>query len=208
LLEEIPTTEDAENTEIVVAKPNLEGSAPCTPSPVGKLTKKDQGSFNPDREIQLQKTKTKFLVYSWKCVGYEMGMSFTKPTAKLSELSRREAQIMEVLYANGPSTVAGLTEKIPADLTRNAIRTFLTILTSKGVVTRTKQGREFIYSPSSEKAAAARSALGRLLDVFFNGSVSDAVAANFSSAKEQIDEDELVRLEKLIAEARRKKSQS
>ena len=74
------------------------------------------------------------------------------------------------------------------------------------MVTRTKEGREFIYSPSSEKAAAARSAFGKLLDVFFNGSVSDAVAARFSGSKEQIGEDELVRLEKLIAEARRKKS--
>jgi BlaI family transcriptional regulator, penicillinase repressor len=133
-------------------------------------------------------------------------MSLKKHAAELSELSRREAQIMEVLYATGPTTVADLTEKMPADLSRNAIRTFLTILTSKGVVTRTKQGREFIYTPSSEKAAAARSAFGRLLDVFFNGSVSDAVAARFSGSKEQIGEDELVRLEMLIADARRKKS--
>lgn len=128
--------------------------------------------------------------------------------ATLSELSRREAQIMEVLYTTGPLTVADLTEKLPADLSRNAVRTFLTILTSKGVVTRTKQGREFIYSPSSEKAVAARSAFGRLLDVFFNGSVSDAVAARLTGSNEQIGEEELNRLEKLIAEARQNKSQS
>ena len=115
---------------------------------------------------------------------------------------------MEILFASGPLTVADLTEKMPEELSRNAVRTFLTILTSKGKVTRTKQGREFIYAPSSEKAAVAHLALGKLLDVFFNGSLSNAVAARFYGTKERIDEKELDDLEKLIAEARAKKSQS
>ena len=127
---------------------------------------------------------------------------------ELSELSRRETQIMEILFTSGPLTVAGLTEKMPGDLSRNGIRTFLTILTNKGKLTRAKEGREFIYAPSSEKATVAQNALGKLLDVFFNGSLSDAVAARFSGKAEKIDDDELARLEKLIAEARRSKSQS
>ena len=135
-------------------------------------------------------------------------MPTEKPNDALSELSRREIQIMEILYANGPMTVADLTEKMPDDLSRNGIRTFVTILTSKGKLTRTKQGREFIYTPSSEKTAVAHTALGKLLDVFFNGSLSDAVAARFSGTKAKIDEKELARLEKLIAEARSKKSKS
>ena len=135
-------------------------------------------------------------------------MPTEKPNDALSELSRREIQIMEILYANGPMTVADLTEKMPDDLSRNGIRTFVTILTSKGKLTRTKQGREFIYTPSSEKTAVAHTALGKLLDVFFNGSLSDAVAARFSGTKAKIDEKELARLEKLITEARSKKSKS
>jgi predicted transcriptional regulator len=131
-----------------------------------------------------------------------------KASTELSELSRREIQIMEILFANGPMTVAELTEKMPDDLSRNGIRTFVTILTSKGKLTRTKQGREFIYAPSSEKAAVAHSALGKLLDVFFNGSLSDAVAARFSGTKGKIDDAELARLEKLIADVRRSKSKS
>ena len=132
-------------------------------------------------------------------------MALKKSLSDLEQLSRREKQIMDILFANGPSTVSEVTERIPDDLSKNSVRTFLTILSNKAMVSRTKQGREFIYSPSSEKTAAARSAMGRLLDVFFNGSVSDAVAASFSGTKEQISEDELVRLEELIAEARRKK---
>lgn len=134
-------------------------------------------------------------------------MPSEKPSDTLSELSRREIQIMEILYSSGPLTVADLTEKMPDDLSRNGIRTFLTILTSKGKLTRTKAGREFTYSPTREKTEVAHTALGRLLDVFFNGSLSDAVAARFSGTKEKIDDTELARLEELIAEARRSKSQ-
>ena len=112
-------------------------------------------------------------------------MTPVKSSNALSELSRRETQIMEILFASGPLTVADITEKMPGDLSRNGIRTFLTILTHKGKVTRTKEGREFIYAPSSEKAAVAHTALGKLLDVFFNGSLSDAVAARFSGTKER-----------------------
>lgn len=134
-------------------------------------------------------------------------MPSDKSSDALSELSRREIQIMEILYACGPLTVAELTEKMPDDLSRNGIRTFLTILTSKGKLTRTKAGREFTYSPTSEKTEVAHTALGRLLDVFFNGSLSDAVAARFSGTQENISDTELARLEELIAEARRSKSQ-
>jgi len=135
-------------------------------------------------------------------------MTPVKSSNALSELSRRETQIMEILFASGPLTVADITEKMPGDLSRNGIRTFLTILTHKGKVTRTKEGREFIYAPSSEKAAVAHTALGKLLDVFFNGSLSDAVAARFSGTKGKIDEKELARLEKLISEMRLSKTQS
>jgi len=135
-------------------------------------------------------------------------MPHKKANTELSGLSRREIQIMEILFANGPMTVAELTEKMPDELSQNGIRTFVTILTNKGKLTRTKQGREFIYTPTSAKAEVAQSALGKLLDVFFNGSLSDAVAARFSGTKAKIDEKELSRLEKLIADARRSKSKS
>ena len=121
-----------------------------------------------------------------------------------AKLSRRESQIMEILYANGPFTVAQITNEMPDPLSRNAIRTFLTLLEGKGSVTREKEGREFIYRPATEKSAAAQSALSKVLDVFFDGSLTDAVAARFSGNSKKISPDELARLEKLIKDARKK----
>ena len=121
-----------------------------------------------------------------------------------AELSRREREILEILFSRGPSTVAQVTEAIPDALSRNAVRTFLTHLASKGAVTREKNGREFTYHPATEKSDAAQSALSKVIDVFFNGSFSDAVAARFTGGKKQISDEELARLESLIMEARNK----
>lgn len=112
---------------------------------------------------------------------------------------------MEILYERGPSTVAQITEQMPDDLSRNAVRTFLTLLEGKNSVTRTKEGREFIYHPVTEKSTAAQSALSRVLDVFFDGSVTNAVAAQFTGGSEKISPDELTRLEELIRSTREKK---
>jgi len=122
-----------------------------------------------------------------------------------SELSRRESQIMEILYASGPSTVTQVTNLMPDPLSRNAVRTFLTLLEGKGKVTRTKNGREFTYCPATDKSKAAQSALTKVLDVFFNGSLSDAVAARFGGNTKKISDDELSRLEELVKQARSKK---
>ena len=121
------------------------------------------------------------------------------------ELSRREREILEILFAKGPLTVAEITEAIPDELSRNAVRTFLTHLASKGAVTREKHGREFTYHPATEKSDAAQSALSKVIDVFFDGSFSDAVAARFSGGKKKVSDEELARLESLIKEARRNK---
>ncbi|MFT6238171.1 MAG: putative transcriptional regulator [Akkermansiaceae bacterium] len=121
-----------------------------------------------------------------------------------AEFSRRERQIMDILYAKGPSTVAQVTAQMPDKLSRNAVRTFLTLLEGKRSVTRIKEGREFIYQPATEKSAAAQSALSKVLDVFFDGSLSGAVAARFSGDSKKISPEELTQLENLIKEARKK----
>jgi len=129
------------------------------------------------------------------------------PIMSEAELSRRERQILEILFERGPSTVAQITDSLPDPLSRNAVRTFLTHLVSKKAVTREKHGREFTYHPATEKSTAAQSALSRVLDVFFNGSLSDAVAARFGGGKKKISDAELARLEALLEEARQQKGQ-
>jgi len=148
----------------------------------------------------LNPIKTNYLVFS---LTYSENRSIVSLMSQ-NELSRRERQIMDILYAQGPSTVAQVTSRMPDDLSRNAVRTFLTLLEGKNSVTRTKEGREFIYQPATEKSDAAQSALSKVLDVFFDGSLSDAVAARFSGSKKKISPDELTELEQLIKEARRK----
>jgi predicted transcriptional regulator len=116
------------------------------------------------------------------------------------QLSKRERQIMDVVYARSEASVSQILEGIPDPPMRGALRTLLRILENKGHLTHRKHGREFIYRPTQNRAHAARSALGRVLDVFFGGSLEDAVAAHLSDPRRaaKITPDELRRLSDLI----------
>jgi predicted transcriptional regulator len=124
--------------------------------------------------------------------------------AEASDLSRRERQIMDLLYAGGdlsPSQVAGL---LPDPPTPTAVRTMLHILMGKGLVQRRKQGREYLYRPSTGRNRAGRSALDRVIQTFFGGSLDQALAAYLTQKQDQISDDELKRMAKLIREARQR----
>ena len=125
-----------------------------------------------------------------------------KPEA-LSGLSRRETQIMEILFGLGEATVGAVTERMPDDLSPNGVRTMLTILESKGRVTRRKEGREFIYKPATDPAVAGQSALQQVLRVFFDGSLKQALQARFTGEGAAPDAAEIAELEALIREAKR-----
>ena len=120
----------------------------------------------------------------------------SKKKEPATPLSRRENQIMEILFSQGECSVIQITEAMPDELSRNAIRTFLTILEGKRYITRRKEGREFYYSALTDKTKAADSALGKVLDVFYNGSLSNALASQFTNGK-KIKEDELEKLQNL-----------
>ena len=116
------------------------------------------------------------------------------------QLSKRERQIMDVIYARGEATVAQVIAGIPDPPMRGALRTLLRIMENKGHLTHRKQGREFFYRPTQNRGQAGRSALGRVLDVFFGGSLESAVAAHLSDPRRaaKISPDELRRLSDLI----------
>jgi len=124
---------------------------------------------------------------------------------QLPSLSKREAQIMEVLFSRGECSVVDIVEYMPEKVTRSAVRTFLALLEGKGCLSRRKQGREFFYTAATDKELAAKSALGKVLNVFFNGSVSSAIAAQFSNGADEIEDDELVELEALIKKIRKER---
>lgn len=120
-------------------------------------------------------------------------------------LSRRERQIMEILFARGEATVTQVTHELPDPPTSMAVRRLLHILVEKGHVKRRLQGREMVYAPRDAKQKAGTSALQRVLATFFGGSIEEALAALFVSRKEKISEEERLRLIQLIEKARGRK---
>ena len=120
-------------------------------------------------------------------------------------LSRRERQIMDVIYAAGQATATDVLAGLADAPSRAAIRTFLRILEEKGHLQHHKVGREFVYRPTHPRSAAGRSALQRLLAVFFEGSIEKAVAAHLASPGTKLTQQEISGLTRLIAQARQRK---
>jgi BlaI family transcriptional regulator, penicillinase repressor len=125
-----------------------------------------------------------------------------------SKLSRRERQIMDVLYAQGEASATAVVDAIPDASTRTSIRTLLRILEEKGHVRHRKEGREFVYYPARPREKVGKSAFRRLLETFFEGSLEKAVAAHLADPTAEITPDELKRISALIAEARKKEQKS
>lgn len=121
-----------------------------------------------------------------------------------AKLSRRERQIMDVLYSRGEGSATEVVEAIPDAPTRTSIRTLLRILEEKGHLKHRKEGREFIYYPARPREKAGKSAFRRLLETFFEGSLEKAVAAHLADPTAELKPDELKRISALITEARKK----
>lgn len=122
---------------------------------------------------------------------------------KREHLSRRERQIMDIVYSRKEATANDVLAEIPDPLSRVTVRTMLRILEDKGHLKHTTRGREFVYRPVRARRRAGQSAMRRLLDTFFDGSLTDAVAAHMVDAAAELDEGELKRLAALIRQARK-----
>ena len=119
-------------------------------------------------------------------------------------LSRRERQIMDVLHTRGQATAAEVLAALPNPPSYSAVRALLRILEEKGHLRHRKRSREFVYSPTRQRARAGLSAFQRLLQTFFDGSLEKAVAAHLSDPDTELSEDELKRLSSIIKQAKRK----
>ena len=115
-----------------------------------------------------------------------------------SDLSRRERQILEVLYRLGDATASQIQAEIPDELANATIRTQLRILEEKGAVTHRRDGKRFVYRPAQSRKSAAEMALRKLLEVFFSGSVENALATHLADPKTKLSEDEIRRLRQLL----------
>ena len=121
-----------------------------------------------------------------------------------AQLSRRERQIMEIVYRKGNATAADVHDEMPDRPSYSAVRALLRVLEEKGQLRHRQDGPRYVYSPTVPRDRARKSALQRVVGTFFAGSVTDAVAALLDLESAQLDDGELERLSTLVAEAQQK----
>lgn len=125
----------------------------------------------------------------------------TKPPVA-SQLSRRERQIMDVVYRLERVSVTEVLERLPDPPSYSAVRAMLRILEEKGHLRHEQDGPRYVYLPTTPREAARESALKHLLRTFFDGSTEAAVAALLDIRRDNLSDAELDRLNRLIEQAR------
>lgn len=118
-------------------------------------------------------------------------------------LSRREREILDILYASAPLGAAEVRERLVDPPTYSAVRALLRILEEKGHVHHEQVGQRYLYAPVVPRATAREAALESLVQTFFGGSPGDAVAALLDTSRDQLGQADLDRLAALIDAARR-----
>ncbi len=119
-----------------------------------------------------------------------------------SSLSRRERQIMDILFARSEASVADVQAAMPDAPGYSAVRALLRILEEKGHIKHREAAGKYLFSPKVSRARAGQSALRRLLDTFFAGSLEEAFATHLTDPKTRLTPDQLKRLKTLIEQAR------
>jgi BlaI family penicillinase repressor len=119
------------------------------------------------------------------------------------KLSRRERQIMDIIYERGPATAAEVQSALPEPPGYSGVRAMLAILVTKRLLKIEEAGPRYVYHPMQPRQQAGRSAIHKVVQVFFAGSVGHAVAALLDDADSKLSPEELVSLQALIKEKRR-----
>src|SRR5262245_12381326 len=117
-------------------------------------------------------------------------------------LTRRERQIMDVLFRRGRAPAADVMEDLPGSPSYSTVSTPLRGLDEQGHVRHEEEGVRYVYMPAGRRHAARKSALKHLVDTFFDGSAEKAVAALLGGEATRVSSEELDRIAELIAKAR------
>lgn len=125
------------------------------------------------------------------------------PPPPPGSLSRRERQVMDVLFRLGEGTVADVLEEMPEDVTYSAVRSVLRVLEEKGHVDHRQEGPRYVYSPTLSEEAMRREALRHLISTFFDGSSGAAAVALLRMSDLEMDDDLVNELDARIREAER-----
>jgi predicted transcriptional regulator len=128
----------------------------------------------------------------------------TKSSA--TSLTRRERQIMDILYRQGRATAGEVMDALSGSPNYSTVRTQLRVLEEKGHVRHEEHGLRYVYSPAVPRHAARKSALRHLVETFFDGSAEGAVAALLGGEGSKLSDDELKRIGELVDKSRSAKS--
>jgi predicted transcriptional regulator len=123
-------------------------------------------------------------------------------SAAHTTLTRRERQIMDVLYRLGRATAADVMAALPGDPNSSTVRTQLRVLEDKGHVQHQEEGLRYVYAPAVPRHAARKSALKHLVETFFDGSAEQVVAAVLGGEASRLSDEDLERISALIEKAR------
>ena len=118
-------------------------------------------------------------------------------------LSRRERQIMDIIYEMKEASALQVMERLPSPPSYSAVRALLRVLEQKGHLVHRQDGPRYVYVPRLAKDKARRSALAHLKQTFFDGSTADVVAALLDASDDDLSEDDYRRLSELIDKARK-----
>jgi len=118
--------------------------------------------------------------------------------------TRRERQIMDIIFSRGEATAAEVNAALPGQPSYSTVRTLLRILEEKGHVKHRADGLRYVYIPTRTRAAESKSALKRVVQTFFEGSLADAVAALVDTADGKLPPEDLKRIEAIIRKAKAK----
>jgi BlaI family penicillinase repressor len=118
-------------------------------------------------------------------------------------LSRRERQIMDILYQRGRASASEILEALPDPPTYSAVRAKLRVLEEKGHVRHEEESLHYVYLPTLARETARRSAMSHMVATFFEGSVEQAVAALLDLSAAKLSAEDLERISGLIDEAKK-----
>jgi predicted transcriptional regulator len=122
-----------------------------------------------------------------------------KPTQ--SNLTRRERQVMDILYRLGNANAGEVMKELSGNPSDSTVRTLLRILEDKGHVKHEEEGLRYVYSPKVPRSAVRQSALKHLMDTFFDGSTEKVVAALIGAEGSRLSREELHRIARLVEKA-------
>ena len=121
----------------------------------------------------------------------------------MDKLSSRERQIMDIVFEVGEASAAAIRERLPDAPSSSAVRTMLTRMVAKGYLLQSREENRYIYTAAETKDAVQSSVLSKMLNTFFEGSVSRAVSGLLGLSSHKLSEKEREDLKRIIDQAKR-----